>query len=43
VALNDPAWAGSGVEAYLFSALVYFVFCYAMSVYSRSFERKSIS
>jgi general L-amino acid transport system permease protein len=43
VSLNDPAWAGSGVEAYLFSALVYFVFCYAMSVYSRSFERKSIS
>ena len=43
VSLNDPAWAGSGVEAYLFSALVYFVFCYAMSAYSRSFERKSIS
>jgi len=43
VSLNDPAWAGSSVEAYLFSAMVYFLFCYAMSVYSRSFERKSIS
>ena len=40
VSLNDPAWAGSGVEAYLFVALVYFLFCYAMSVYSRSFERR---
>ncbi|MEA3193689.1 MAG: ral L-amino acid transport system permease protein [Betaproteobacteria bacterium] len=38
VALNDPAWTGFGVEAYLFAALVYFVFCFAMSRYSRSLE-----
>jgi general L-amino acid transport system permease protein len=43
VSLNDPAWAGSAVEAYLFAALVYFVFCTAMSMYSRRFERKAIS
>ena len=39
VALTEPAWSGFGVEAYLFAALVYFVFCYAMSRYSRRFER----
>ena len=40
VSLNDPAWAGSAVEAYLVAALVYFVFCYAMSRYSQGLERK---
>ena len=40
VSLNDPAWAGSGVEAYVFAALVYFLFCYAMSLYSQRFERR---
>jgi general L-amino acid transport system permease protein len=39
VALTEPAWNGYGVEAYLFAALVYFVFCFAMSRYSRRFER----
>jgi general L-amino acid transport system permease protein len=39
VSLNDPAWAGSGVEAYVFAALVYFLFCSAMSLYSRRFEK----
>ena len=38
VSLNDPAWTGFGVEAYLFAALVYFVFCFALSRYSRSLE-----
>ena len=33
-----PGWAGFGVEAYLFAALVYFVFCFAMSRYSRRLE-----
>jgi len=32
VALNEPAWAGFGVEAYLFAAVVYFAFCLAMSL-----------
>ena len=36
--LAEPAWSGFGVEAYLFAALVYFVFCFAISRYSRRFE-----
>ena len=38
VSLTDPAWAGFGVEAYLFAAAVYFIFCFAMSLYSRRLE-----
>ena len=38
-ALNEPAWSGFGVEAYLFASAVYFVFCYAMSQYSQRLER----
>jgi general L-amino acid transport system permease protein len=38
VGLNEPAWSGFGVEAYLFVSLVYFVFCFAMSRYSRTLE-----
>jgi len=41
VSLQEPAWTGFGVEAYLFASLVYFVFCYAMSSYSRSIEQAS--
>jgi len=40
VALGEPAWSGFGVEAYLFAALVYFVFCFAMSRYSQNLERE---
>lgn len=39
VSLAEPAWIGFGVEGYLFASLVYFVFCYAMSRYSRGLER----
>jgi general L-amino acid transport system permease protein len=39
VSLQDPAWSGHGVEAYLFVSAVYFLFCFAMSAYSRSLER----
>jgi len=39
VSLNDPKWAGFGVEAYLFAAAVYFAFCYAMSLYARRLEQ----
>ena len=39
VALQEPAWTGFGIEAYLFASLVYFVFCYAMSRYSQRLER----
>lgn len=41
--LSEPAWSGFGVEAYLFAALVYFVFCFAISRYSRRFERRPIA
>ena len=37
-ALADPAWRGFPAEVYLFAAAVYFVFCYAMSRYSRRLE-----
>ena len=40
ISLTEPQWNGFGVEAYVFASLVYFVFCFAMSRYSRSFEHK---
>ena len=40
ISLNEPAWTGFGVEAYVFASLVYFVFCAAMSRYSKSFEHQ---
>ena len=43
VSMTDPRWAGFGVEAYLFAALVYFVFCFAMSLYSRRLEARADS
>jgi general L-amino acid transport system permease protein len=39
VSLQEPAWSGLGVEAYLFASAVYFVFCFAMSRYSRGLEQ----
>jgi general L-amino acid transport system permease protein len=39
LSLTEPAWNGFGVEAYLFAALVYFLFCFALSRYSRRFEQ----
>jgi len=38
VSLQDPAWSGFGIEAYLFASAMYFAFCYAMSAYSRRLE-----
>lgn len=38
VSLQDPAWSGFSIEAYLFAATVYFAFCYAMSRYSQGLE-----
>jgi general L-amino acid transport system permease protein len=40
VSLTEPAWTGFGVEAYLFAALGYFLFCYPMSRYSQTLERE---
>lgn len=39
-AMSDPTWQGSSTEIYLVMAVIYFGFCYAMSMYSRSVERK---
>ena len=35
----DPRWFGSGVFVYLFVALVYFVFCSAVSRYTQGLEK----
>jgi general L-amino acid transport system permease protein len=37
-AVNEPAWRGFGLEAYVFVAIIYFVFCFAMSKYSQDLE-----
>jgi general L-amino acid transport system permease protein len=42
VSLTEPRWSGFGVEAYLFAAAGYFVFCYSMSRYSQALERESV-
>lgn len=37
-AVIDPNWAGFGIEAYIFVAIIYFIFCFAMSKYSQDLE-----
>lgn len=37
--MDDPLWRRYYVETYLFVALVYFVFCHALSRYMRTVER----
>ena len=39
-ASTDPKWLGYSVEGYVFCAFVYWVFCFGMSQYSQSVERK---
>ncbi len=39
-ALADPIWQGFSVETYVFIGSIYFVFCYAMSRYSRYIEQR---
>ena len=41
VALKDPNWLGFAAEGYVFAAMVFFVCCFAMSAYGRSFERRA--
>lgn len=36
--MDDPLWRRFYIEAYLFVALVYFVFCFALSKYSQNLE-----
>ncbi|MCX7382456.1 MAG: amino acid ABC transporter permease [Alphaproteobacteria bacterium] len=38
VALAEPAWQGYSTEVYLVLAVIYFIFCYSMSRYSRGLE-----
>ena len=39
-ALTDPNWLGFAVEGYVFAAFGYWIFCFGMSRYSLSVERK---
>jgi general L-amino acid transport system permease protein len=39
-ALTDQAWRGFSVEVYIFISVIYFVFCYSMSKYSQSLEKR---
>jgi len=36
----DPAWRNVATEGYVFAAFVFWVFCYGMSRYSQTLERK---
>ena len=36
--INNPDWLGLQAEVYLFAAVIYFVFCYAMSYASQDIE-----
>ena len=38
--ISDPQWMGFSAEAYIFAALVYFLCCFFMSIYSRRLERE---
>lgn len=38
-AIADAAWRGFSVEAYVFIAFIYFIFCFAISRYSQRLER----
>jgi general L-amino acid transport system permease protein len=38
-ALTDPNWQGFAAEAYIFTAAIYFCFCFFMSRYSQRLER----
>ncbi|MGH7887891.1 MAG: amino acid ABC transporter permease [Candidatus Binatia bacterium] len=40
VAITEPTWTSFGVEAYMFAAVGYFLFCYPMSRYSQTLERR---
>ncbi|NOY12715.1 MAG: amino acid ABC transporter permease [Deltaproteobacteria bacterium] len=40
VTLSNPKWTGYSTEAYVFLAVLYFIFCYGMSSYSRRLEKE---
>ena len=37
--LSDPDWLGFSIEGYVFAAIIFWFFCYAMSHYSQKLER----
>lgn len=39
-AAADPKWLGNYVEGYVFVALVFFAFCFGMSLYSQRLEKR---
>ena len=39
-ALADPKWLGFAIEGLTFAAFIYWIFCFSMSRYSMSLERK---
>ena len=40
IALSEPAWQGFATEVYVTLAFIYFLFCFAMSRYSRGLEEE---
>ncbi len=39
-AATDPQWLGYALEGYVFASVIFWVFCYGISVYSRRLERR---
>jgi general L-amino acid transport system permease protein len=39
-ALKDPAWLGFAREGYVFTMVIFFACCFAMSSYARRMERR---
>jgi len=37
--MQDPLWRLFTIEAYIFVAIIYFVFCFALSKYSQNLEQ----
>ncbi|MBS0285854.1 MAG: amino acid ABC transporter permease [Proteobacteria bacterium] len=40
LATTSPQWLGTALEAYLFCAIVYWIFCFGISLYSSHLEKK---
>ena len=40
LSIKDPQWLGFAMEGYIFTAVVFFICCFAMSSYGRRFERR---
>ncbi len=40
-AVNDTRWTGMELEGYVFAAVIYWCFCYAMSHFSREVEKRT--